>query len=130
MNRSIEGGPSPRCFAPQCNTKDDAGIVSLLPEEMAVMNLIDLQGLEQEEAATMLGVSRKTVWRDIHDARRKVADALINGKTLEISGCQQLLKGNCPRRERGICPKEEGGTCPRLVLPTRPDNDNTRQFQE
>lgn len=120
MNRSIEGGHSPRCFAPQCNTSDDAGTVSLLPEEMAVMNLIDLQGLEQEEAATILGVSRKTVWRDIHDARRKVADALINGKMLEISGCKQLMKGYCPRRERGICPKEEGGMCPRGTIPSVP----------
>lgn len=116
MNRSIEGGPFPRCFAPQCNTSDDAGTVSLLPEEMAVINLIDLQGLEQEEAAMILGVSRKTVWRDIHDARRKVADALINGKTLEISGCKQLMKGYCPRRDRGICPKEQGGPCPRASI--------------
>lgn len=130
MNRSLEYGPSPRCYAPQCNTDDAAGVVSLLPEEIAVMNLIDLQGLEQEEAATILGVSRKTIWRDIHDARRKVADALVNGKTLEVAGCQRLLKGHCPRKELWLCPKEKGGTCPRLTLSTSSDNNSKEKRHE
>jgi len=82
---------------------------------MATLNLIDLQQMEQEQAATMLGVSRKTVWRDIHEARRKIADALINGKTIQMEGCTRSLEGDCPRRNQNICPKLGGGICPRAA---------------
>jgi uncharacterized protein len=114
MNRSLEGGPSARCYAPQCNTDEQDEVVSLLPEEMAALNLIDLQELEQEQAAAVLGVSRKTIWRDIHEARRKIADALINGKTIQMVGCVRRLAGNCPKRDANLCPKSDGGLCPRL----------------
>jgi hypothetical protein len=80
---------------------------------MAVLNLIDLQGLEQEQAAGVLGVSRKTVWRDLHDARRKVADALVNGKTIEVAGCQQRLNGNCPWRTRESARRRMAGSVPK-----------------
>jgi len=82
--------------------------VSLLPEELAVLDLIDLQGLEQEQAAASLGISRKTVWRDIHEAHRKIADALIHGKALEIGGCLRRKDGICPLRNGGVCPKVSG----------------------
>lgn len=108
MNRSIEGGPSARCFAPQCSPNKQEEIVSLLPEELAVLYLIDLQGLEQEQAAAVLGVSRKTIWRDIHEAHRKIADALIHGKALEMGGCLRRQKGICRRRNAGFCLKETG----------------------
>jgi len=106
MNRTIEGCASPRCYSPQCNPNEQEDVVSLLPEELAVLELVDLQGFEQEQAATVLGVSRKTVWRDIHEAHRKIADALVHGKSLEMGGCL--------RRQKGICPKRNGITCPKV----------------
>ena len=116
LNRSLEGGPSPRCYAPQCSPSEETAMVSILSEEIAVLSLIDLQGLEQEQAAAVLGVSRKTVWRDLHDARRKIAEALVNGRTLEVAGCQQRLNGLCPWRNRGVCPKKDGGLCPKVGI--------------
>jgi hypothetical protein len=87
--------------------------VSLLPEEMAALNLIDFQDLEQEAAAAVLGVSRKTIWRDIHEARHKIADALIHGKTIRIEGCTRRLAGHCPKQNQNLCPKAGGGICPK-----------------
>ena len=81
-------------------------MVLLLPEEMATLNLIDLQQMEQEQAASVLGVSRKTIWRDIHEARRKIADGLINGKTIQMAGCTRSLEGHCPKSGGGLCIKE------------------------
>ena len=117
MNRSIEGGPSARCYAPQCSPNEEEEIVTLLPEEMAVLELIDLQDLEQEQAAAVLGVSRKTIWRDIHETRRKIADALIHGKTIQMAGCTRRLEGHCPQRNKEMCPKKGGGTCPKTSMP-------------
>lgn len=73
--------------------------VVVLPEEVEALRLVDLQGLEQEEAAVALGVSRKTLWRDLHDARAKVADALVHGKTIRIVGCGRRREEGCPEDE-------------------------------
>jgi len=71
-------------------------MVTLYPEEIAVLKLVDLEGLSQEDAAGVLGVSRKTAWRDLHEARYKVADALANGKMIKVS-C-------CPHTDGGVQP--------------------------
>lgn len=89
---------------------------------MAVLSLIDMQQMEQEQAAEVLGVSRKTVWRDIHEAHRKIADALINGKTIRMEACTRRLEGDCPRRNESLCPKSGGGTCPRNATPEPGDS--------
>ena len=117
MNRSIEGGPSARCYAPQCSPSEEEEVVTLLPEEMAVLELIDLQDLEQEQAAAVLGVSRKTIWRDIHETHRKIADALIHGKTIQMAGCTRRLEGHCPQKNQDLCPKKGGGFCPKTSMP-------------
>lgn len=130
-NRSLADCPTPRCYAPQCNPSGASEGNTILPEQMTVLNLIDLQGLSQEEAAAVLGISRKTVWRDIHEARRKVVDALVNGKSIEVSGCERRLAGFCPLRNRGICPKEDGGICPRAAEPTDcEEEDSTERHQD
>jgi len=121
MNRTLDGGTSARCYAPQCDSGNTDEIVSILPEEVAALSLIDLQQMEQEQAATALGVSRKTIWRDIHEARRKIADALINGKTIQMAECNRRLEGLCPRRNQNFCPKIGGGLCPRVTPDEKPD---------
>lgn len=97
--------------------------VTLLPEEIELLKLIDIEGLEQEEAAAALGVSRKTVWRDLHEARRKVVDALLNGKIIELTECPRRNSGRCPRENNGLCPVVEGAPCPKLA---RSESGKTR----
>jgi hypothetical protein len=75
--------------------------------------LIDLDGLEQESAAKILGISRRTLWKDLHEARRKVADALVNGKMIEISGCSRRYQSGCPKSDGVICPDGSEVMCPR-----------------
>jgi predicted DNA-binding protein (UPF0251 family) len=95
----IAGPHESRCYKPCCREGREEG-VSLRPEEIELIRLIDLEGLEQEQAAEQLGVSRKTAWRDLHEARRKIADALVNGKGIEMAGCMGPAEGRCPK-----CPK-------------------------
>jgi hypothetical protein len=87
-----------------------------------------LKGLEQEQAATVLGVSRKTVWRDIHEAHRKIADALIHGKKIQLAECTRKLEGDCPMRNQGICPKTGGGFCPISSKTLFRENDGPSQI--
>lgn len=113
MPRIVGGDTASRCYTPQCAPNESGETVSLLAEEIEVLKLVDLQGLEQEEAASALGVSRKTLWRDLHEARRKVTDALVNGKAIEVAGCKLRSEGLCPRWNSRLCPKRQGGICPR-----------------
>jgi len=99
LRRIIAGSGESRCYKPCCCPEEGQGI-SLMPDEIELIRLIDLEGLEQEEAAEKLGVSRKTAWRDLHEARRKIADALVNGKGIEMAGCTKAAEGRCPK-----CPK-------------------------
>ncbi|MBN1166148.1 MAG: DUF134 domain-containing protein [Methanospirillaceae archaeon] len=96
-----------RCYAPQCNTWEDNGSVYLYPEEIELLRLIDLVGMDQEEAATVLGVSRKTVWKDLHEARLKVTDALVNGKMIKIHNCIIQTEGSCPRDNNRLYAESE-----------------------
>ena len=100
VQRIIEGTGESRCYEPRCCPHEDGIVISLQPEEIELIRLIDLEGLEQEEAAEKLGVSRKTAWRDLHEARRKIADALVNGKGIEMAGCQKAAEGRCPKCRR------------------------------
>jgi uncharacterized protein len=100
MQRIINSASESRCYKPCCCPEKEGEGISLKPDEIELIRLIDLEGLEQEEAAEKLGVSRKTAWRDLHEARRKIADALVNGKGIEMTGCQKAAEGRCPK-----CPR-------------------------
>ncbi|MFP3984618.1 MAG: DUF134 domain-containing protein [Candidatus Bathyarchaeia archaeon] len=55
------------------------------PAEVEALRLVDLEELSQEEAGQRLGVSRGTVWRLLQSARKKVAQALTEGRPLVVS---------------------------------------------
>lgn len=82
--RKIENLPRVSHFAPQENAADGENILKL--EELEAIRLKDLEGLEQEECAARMEVSRPTFQRILITARQKVADSLIIGKDLRIEG--------------------------------------------
>jgi predicted DNA-binding protein (UPF0251 family) len=100
LRRIINEASESRCYMPCCCPEEEGDGISLQPEEIELIRLIDLEGLEQEEAAEKLGVSRKTAWRDLHEARRKIADALVNGKGIQMAGCRKAAEGLCPKCSR------------------------------
>ena len=60
--------------------------IRLFVEETEAIRLKDLEGLEQEECAKRMNVSRPTFHRVLVAARGKLADALLNGKAIRIEG--------------------------------------------
>ena len=55
-------------------------------DEFEAIRLLDYEGLDQESAALRMGVSRPTVTRVYASARRKIAEALTEGKAISIEG--------------------------------------------
>jgi len=80
-------------FVPQITYFRPAGVpvahlqeVRLSVEEAEAIRLKDLEGLEQEECAQRMNISRPTFARVLTSARQKMADALLNGKAIRIEG--------------------------------------------
>ena len=85
--------------------------VVLAIDEYETLRLIDLAGYTQEECAEQMGVARTTVQGVYNEARRKVADALVHGKNLLISGGEyDLCEGTerpCGRKCNIMCCKKD-----------------------
>jgi len=65
--------------------------VNMTIDEYETIRLIDLEGFTQEECAVQMNVARTTIQGIYMQARKKVAKALIDGKTLTISGGEYQL---------------------------------------
>jgi predicted DNA-binding protein (UPF0251 family) len=84
--RKIENVPTVPYFIPSDKDFPEAEKNILKLEELEAIRLKDLEGMEQEECAAKMGVSRPTFQRILSSAREKIADSLINGKTILIEG--------------------------------------------
>lgn len=58
----------------------------LTVDEFEAIRLKDLDGLDQEECAKKMNISQPTFHRLVLSARRKIADAIVNGKSIKIEG--------------------------------------------
>lgn len=84
--RKIDHVPAVPYYVP--SDKEAEGIENniLLVEELEAIRLKDYEGLEQEECAQKMEVSRPTFQRILLSAREKIADSLITGKAIHIAG--------------------------------------------
>jgi predicted DNA-binding protein (UPF0251 family) len=79
---NIENPPNNTNFVPNKQTNQPPILLELA--EVEAQRLVDLEGLSQEEAGVKMGVSRGTVWRLLQSARKKTAQALTEGRVLQI----------------------------------------------
>ena len=83
--------PQSKLFRPEHGARQS---VVLALEEVEALRLADLETMDQDTAAGRMGVSRATFQRILRSARRQVADALVNGKTVEIRGGKYTVADN------------------------------------
>ncbi len=76
--------PEYRGFTPDGLASGDA--IDMTVDELEVLRLCDLEGLNQEAVAQQMGIARATVAAICSRAHRKVANALVNGRALVIEG--------------------------------------------
>lgn len=99
--RCICSLPAVKGFIPQECVAD--GNVNLTYDEYEVIRLLDYMQMTQEQCAQRMQISRPTVTRIYDEARRKMADMLVNGRALTIGGGDVYV---CPRM-RPECEGEE-----------------------
>jgi uncharacterized protein len=85
--------PENNVFIPQ---KPCSSNINLTIEELETVRLCDLEGLDQDEAAERMNISRGTFQRVLYNSRKKIAEALCTGKSIVIGGGNyELAKHRC-----------------------------------
>ena len=60
--------------------------IDLKIDEFEAIRLTDFENLDQTAGAQAMGISRSTFGRILRSARKRLADALVNGKIIRILG--------------------------------------------
>ena len=70
--------------------------IVLSVDEYETLRLIDCEGLSQEECGACMAVGRTTVQQIYAQARKKLADMLVEGRPLRIAGGDYVLCDGAP----------------------------------
>lgn len=84
LHRHIRFKPNVTYFKPQGVPLRHLDVVELSVEEAESLRLKNIKNLDQEQAAKEMKTSQSTFQRILNSAYKKVSDALINGKAIEI----------------------------------------------
>ena len=84
--RRVTFNPNVTYFKPRGIPLVDLEETILNVDEFEAVRLKDLNDLEQEECAKRMNISQPTFNRLVRGARKKIADAIVNGKAIRIEG--------------------------------------------
>ncbi len=107
QNRKMDQPPLMQGFKPFGIPRRMLRSVTLLFEEYEAIRLLDYKGMTQDQAAGVMNVSRPTLTRIYEKARRTIAQALVEGKVINIEGGNVLFDKEWFRCRR--CYKLIGG---------------------
>jgi len=92
-NRKIQAAPRAIAFFPVQNSKSILEFdIELYLEEYESVRLRDYEGMSHLEAAKLMQISRPTYTRIYDSARKKIARALVENKSIKIAGGQVVFE--------------------------------------
>lgn len=83
--RRVQKEPNTKQFSPRGQI-GRPGYNQLKVEELEAIRLSDHMGLKQAEAAKCMGISQQTFSRVLRNARKALAEAMVLGRTIKVSG--------------------------------------------
>ena len=94
--RKVTSEPRAYYFKPRAVPLCELEEIILQLDEFQALKHSELDKKKQEKAASAMKVSRQTFGNILASARRKLADAVVNGKALKIEGGPvELIRGPC-----------------------------------
>lgn len=121
--KTIFGSLKGKCKNAEHLASDE--VVKLGIDEYEVIRLIDYVGLSQEDCAQKMQVARTTVARMYDIARKKIAEMMINGKKIVISGGDFVL---CEKMKPECA--DETHCCHKNKKEVKIENENVRLTPE
>lgn len=82
--RRVRGNPNSNYFKPAGIRKIELEESALDISEFEAIRLVDLSEIPQETAAKQMQISQPTLSRILKMGRKKLADAIVNGKAIKI----------------------------------------------
>lgn len=82
--RKVYFNPKAVYFKPRAIPLSSLEEVELTIDEMEAIRLCDYKNLDQVEAAKKMKISQSTLQRILTSARKKISQALIEGKAIKI----------------------------------------------
>ncbi len=116
------------CFEPEYDSFAPCGMkkkeqIFLTVDEYEAIRLIDYKKLTHEQCSLQMGVSRTTITEMYEKARAKIADCIVNGKSMHICGgnyriCDGFTKHCCDKKcskvKKTLSRKKD--TCMRIAV--------------
>jgi predicted DNA-binding protein (UPF0251 family) len=99
ITRRIRFAPGITYFRPRGAVQLAEAVLTM--DELEAVRLNDYEEIDQEVAAKKMGISQPTFHRLLLSARRKIADALVNGKAIKIEGGVYKMMPGVRGRGRG-----------------------------
>ncbi|MFH1471150.1 MAG: DUF134 domain-containing protein [Candidatus Micrarchaeota archaeon] len=96
--RMVDAEPDVTYFKPRGIPLIELKEVELTVEEFEAIRLNDLGEKEQKEVGKKMGVSQPTLHRLLVSARKKISDAIVNGKAIKIHGGTYSIIGKSRKR--------------------------------
>ncbi len=139
MRKKTEGKemPRPRKCRKVCRLPENDGFmpvnqnvkleqIILNIDEYETLRLIDREGFSQEQCGAYMHIARPTVQQIYTSARKKLADALVEGRAIHITGGEyRICDGNenycdcggCRKHRQGNRDKKEGRQNMKIAIP-------------
>ena len=122
--RRIFQEPQIRCFNPNSENYGESAAkpisIEIALDEFEAIRLRDYQNIKQHKAAEIMDVSQPTFHRILNSARGKIANALIEGKIIEIKGGNYMVDKKRYRCKivdsNGLTSKQNMKSAPTVIL--------------
>ncbi len=97
--KKVYAKPDVTYFKPRAIPMLELKEVALTVEEFEAIRLKDYKGYGQVKIAKMMGISQPTLHRLLSSARKKIAEALVEGKAIMIKGGNYSLKKKIKKKK-------------------------------
>jgi uncharacterized protein len=98
--RRVYSEPNVTYFKPAGVMMNRLEQVIISVDEFEAVRLKDYEGIEQVKAAKKMKISQPTFQRLLLSVRRKLADAMVNGKAIKIEGGDYMIRDSLKGRGR------------------------------